>query len=459
MQDQNIVDCKDDFCRSVEAAFGGAADLNVRPLRFGGVDCVLYFVDGLTAGGDISEYLIKPLSELGSREILSPEILLEHSLMGTATCAAAEACPDPETAVSRLLNGFCLLAVPGAGAAVFEVKGGDRRGVAEPEVESTTRGPKDAFTETARTNTALLRRHFRGPELRLYETVAGARSRTNVSLLWIDGLTDPETVVRMKNRLDTVSTEDLLTPAAVETVLTGRRRTPFPLLQATERTDKFAHGLLGGRVGIFVDGLPVGYLAPVSLGDLLQSAEDRDTDFLSARLIRSIRLLSLLSALLLPGLYVAMAAFHQEMLPTLLLQAVIESKKNVPFPTVLEILGLLAAFEILQEAGLSAPKAISQPVSIIGGLVVGTAAVEANLISPAALILVSASGICGFALPGKAFADAIRLCRFALTVCAALAGLFGLTAGLIALLVHLASVDSFDRAFLAPFSELKKMKK
>ena len=150
-----------------------------------------------------------------------------------------------------------------------------------------------------------------------------------------------------------------------------------------------------------------------------------------------------------------MAAFHQEMLPTPLLEAIIESKRKVPFPTVLEILGLLAAFELLQEAGLSAPKAVSQPVSIIGGLVVGTAAVEANLISPAALIVVAAAGICGFALPGKSFADAVRLCRFALTVCAALAGLWGLTFGLLALLVHLSSLDSFDRAYLAPFSELK----
>ena len=438
---------------AAEAAFGGSADLTVRPLRFGGADCALYFLDGLTAGGEIAEYLIKPLSELGRGTLLSPAELLEQAMNGAACCASAELCADAETAVRRLLNGFCLLDVPGAGAAVFEVKGGDRRGVSEPEVESTTRGPKDAFTETA-----LLRRHLRCPDLRLYETVAGRRSRTNVSLLWIEGLTDPETVERMKNRLNALSTEDLLTPAAVETALTGRRRTPFPLLQATERTDRLAHGLLGGRIAVFADGLPVGYLAPVNLGCLLQAAEDRDTDFLSARLIRGIRLIALLAALLLPGLYVAMAAFHQEMLPTLLLQAIIESKKNVPFPTVLEILGLLAAFEILQEAGLSAPKAIAQPVSIIGGLVVGTAAVEANLISPAALILVSASGICGFALPGKAFADAIRLCRFALTVCAALAGLYGLTLGLIALLVHLASVDSFDRAWLAPFSELKKSK-
>ena len=277
-----------------------------------------------------------------------------------------------------------------------------------------------------------------------------------MSLLWIDGLTDPETVKRMQARLAAIDTEDLLTPAAVEHVLPGKRRTAFPLLQYTERTDKFAAGLLAGRVGLFVDGLPVGYLAPVNLGYLLESAEDKDTDFLSARFLKLLRLIALASALMLPGIYVAMAAFHQEMLPTQLLEAIIESKQKVPFPTVLEVLGLLTAFELLQEAGLSAPKAVSQPVSIIGGLVVGTAAVEANLISPAALIIVSAAGICGFALPGKSFADAVRLCRFALTVCAALAGLFGLTVGLLALLIHLAGLDSFDRAYLAPFSELKR---
>ena len=193
----------------------------------------------------------------------------------------------------------------------------------------------------------------------------------------------------------------------------------------------------------------------MNLGWLLEAAEDKDTDFLSARFLKLLRLIALGCALLLPALFVAMTTFHQEMLPTPLLEAIIESKRQVPFPTVLEVLGLLAAFELLQEAGLSAPKAVSQPVSIIGGLVVGTAAVEANLISPAALIIVSAAGISGFALPGKSFADAVRLCRFALTVCAALAGLCGLTLGLLALLIHLSGLESFGKAWLAPYSELK----
>ena len=445
-----------DFLLELKQRFHGAADFTVRELEAAGVGCRLLFLDGLCSGAEIAEFVIRPLGRLSGP--LAPSPLLDWALAGGVEAASASRCADAEDAAAKLLNGFCVLWVPGAGAAAFEVKSGEKRGPSEPEVESTTRGPKDAFTETARSNTALLRRHLRTPRLRLYETVVGRQSRTNVSLVWLDELTDPETVRRMKDRLTALDTEDLLTPAAVEATLTGRRRTPFPLLQYTERTDKFANGLLSGRVGLFVDGLPVGYLAPVNLGYLLQAAEDKDTDYLSARFLKLLRLVALACALLLPGLYVAMAAFHQEMLPTRLLEAIIESKQKVPFPTVLEITGLLLAFELLQEAGLSAPKAVSQPVSIIGGLVVGTAAVEANLISPAALILVSAAGICGFALPGKSFTDAIRLCRFALTLCAALAGLFGLTMGLLALLVHLASVDSFDRAYLAPFSELAPLR-
>ena len=443
-----------DILDDLQKRFAGAADFSARKLRIAGADCVLCFLDGLVSGADVADFVLRPLTRLPGP--LPPAFLLERAVTGGADAAVAAICKDVSEAEEKLLAGFCVMVVPGAGAAAFETKSGEKRGPSEPEVESTTRGPKDAFTETVRINTGLLRRHLRTARLRLWETAVGRESRTGVSLLWIDGLTDPETVKRMQARLAAIDTEDLLTPAAVEHVLPGKRRTAFPLLQYTERTDKFASGLLAGRVGLFVDGLPVGYLAPVNLGYLLESAEDKDTDFLSARFLKLLRLIALASALLLPGIYVAMAAFHQEMLPTQLLEAIIESKQKVPFPTVLEVLGLLTAFELLQEAGLSAPKAVSQPVSIIGGLVVGTAAVEANLISPAALIIVSAAGICGFALPGKSFADAVRLCRFALTVCAALAGLFGLTVGLLALLIHLAGLDSFDRAYLAPFSELKR---
>ena len=184
----------------------------------------------------------------------------------------------------------------------------------------------------------------------------------------------------------------------------------------------------------------------------MTSAEDRGTDFVSASFLRVLRYAALLLGLLLPGLYVAMAAFHPQMLPTELLQSILESKRAVPFPTIVEVLGLLAAFELLQEASVSLPQSVGQSLSIIGGLVVGSAAVEARLISPAALIVVAAAGICGFAIPGRSFADALRVWRMALAAAASLAGLFGLTLGAICLVVHLAGLDSFGISYLAPFS-------
>ena len=238
----------------------------------------------------------------------------------------------------------------------------------------------------------------------------------------------------------------------MEEYVTGSRSTAFPLLQYTERTDRFAQALLDGRVGLLVDGLPLGYLAPVDLGYLMTSAEDRGMDYLSASCVRVLRYLALIVGLFLPALYVAMAAFHPEMLPTQLLESVIESKQSVPFPTIFEILGLLISFELLQEAGVSLPQSIGQSLSIIGGLVVGTAAVEAKIISPAALIVVAAAGICGFAMPGRGFADALRLWRCLLAVLASLAGLFGLTMGALCLLVHLSGLESLGQPYLAPFS-------
>lgn len=433
--------------------FGGAADFTERRLEIFGVELFVCFLDGMVAGGETAELVVRPL-----RTALRPGTAAQlfcQARDGAVFPGAAALCRDVDDAADKLVNGWCLVLFPPAGTLAFEAKSPQTRGVSPPEVENTAKGAKDAFTETLRTNTALVRRHLRTSALRLWQTTVGRRSRTAVDVVSIEGLTDPSLVRAVCARLGQIDVDGFTTPASVEEYLTGSRATAFPLLQATQRTDRFVTALLAGRVGILVDGLPVGWLAPVSFGYLMSAAEDRGTDYLSASFVRLLRYAALLVSLFLPALYVAMAEFHQEMIPTALLQAMIESKRSVPFPTVLEVIGLLLAFEILQEAGMTLPQAISQTVSIIGGLVVGTAAVEANLISPAALIVVAVAGICGFALPGKELTDAVRFWRLLLSVLASVAGLFALTLGALALLVRLAGLESLGLPYLSPFSEFR----
>ena len=453
-------DCDISFS-GVKTIFSGCSDFFLREIRLGldkNIAAAVCWIDGLVSETDVSDQVLRPLTdqarlraaESGRRAVR----LIQQGAVYRGTLHTRETMDD---LVSDLTAGHAALIFEGLRLALtFEVKSTEGRAVSEASIEKAVKGPRDAFVETLRVNTGLVRRRLRTPKLKQLQQTVGRASNTPVSFLYIEGIAKPELIRAVQARLEAMDIDALLSAGDLEPYVAQDGKSPLPLAGHTERPDKFAAALLQGRVGLLADGLPTGFLLPGTLPLLMRVPEDRADRPLIATGLTLLRWLALLLSLTLPALYVAAAVFHQEMLPTQLLASMVEAEAQVPFGAVTVMLFLLLSFELLQEAGLRLPAPVGQTVSIIGALLVGEAAVSAKVASPIAIIVVAMAGIAGYNVPNQEIGSLLRVARLGLLLAAALAGMFGVTLSLAALVWYACTAESFGTAWLYPLVDAEE---
>ncbi len=441
---------------AMKDAFRGCVDFVSRELRVAGDGArtvTLCAVDGMVRGERVNDYILRPLSVDRRLREAGLEECFRMLASGALYNLSVKEITTTDEAVFALMEGSVVLWFGALGRALCcSVATEEKRSIGDPEDEPATKAGKDSFVEGVRTNTSLVRRRLRSVHLRVEERLVGRQSRTPVDILYLDGVARDDIVEEVKRRLEAMDIDGVINAGHIEQYLCDQLVTPFPQMLATQRPDRFSANLLAGRVGLIVDGLPLGFLVPGTVGLFLAAEQDRSNNWIVSRALTVLRYGAMLISLFLPAFYVAAVLFHPEMIPLPLAEAIIRSKAEVPFGTLFEAVMLLLAFEIIQEAGLRLPGNLGQTVSILGGLVVGSAAVEAKIISPAVLIVVAGAGVAGYTIPSQDLANGMRLWRLGLTLAAGLGGLLGVTLAGAVLVGHLAGLSSFGVAYLAPFA-------
>lgn len=410
-------------------------------------------VDGMVNPQMMDDFILKPLiQEDVFSETRTQDAVVDLIIHGTVYHSQRKLRQVLDDCVDDVLGGSVALIFDETKQAVtFEIKGFEKRTLTEPTNENVIKGSKEAFVEVLRVNTALVRRRIQSRDLKIIELSLGSMSKTAVDIIYIQGVANMNTVNTVKQRLESSSYDGIVSAGQLESFLLDKSSSLFPQLLYTERSDKFCGNLLEGRIGIMIDGMPIAYIVPVDINSFLQAPEDYSLIHLTASMFRFLRHVSAFSALILPSVYVAITTFHHEMLPTELIVSIVTSKQGVPFPTFIEVLIMLFAFEVLLEAGLRLPRAIGQAVSIVGAVVVGQAAISAKLISPVVVIVIAAAGITGFVFPSQDLSNTVRICRILLVFCSIVCGLFGVVVGLIVILYHMSNLESFGTPYLSPF--------
>lgn len=417
---------------------------------------LLVYTDGMSSRDMLNEAVLNALM-VHAREVPpdAPELGEElYKLVRYGGLPASELADKDnlEDAILAILIGDAVLFIDTTEKCIIiGAKGWPMRGVSEPNTESLIRGPRDGFTETFRVNTALVRRRIRDHKLKLKQLRVGKRSATDVGVMYIEDIVKPELTEEVMRRIKTIDIDAIIESGYVEQLIEDNYLSPFPQINVTERPDEVAASLYEGRVAILVDNSPFALIVPTTLNSLFQSPEDYYDRWYVASILRFIRYIASIVSLLLPALYIAVTSFHPGILPVKFVLSIAAARKGIPFPAIIEAFLMEATFELLREAGLRLPVPIGSAIGIVGGIVIGSAAVEAGIVSPIMVIIVAITAISSFSIPNYSLSVGFRMLRFLLMVFAGFLGLYGIMLGVLLILSHLVKLKSFGVPYMSPY--------
>ncbi len=414
--------------------------------------CALFYADGMVNSAMINENLIKPIITFKTDEPVpqNPTTYIEQRVLQMNETKQLNTVSD---IVHSMLYGDSVVFCDGGDKAiVIGTKGFLMRSISEPSGESYIKGPREGFTEPMLHNLGMMHRKLRTHALKIEYFSIGETSKTMCTMCYLDGIVDRQVLSELRSRLTKIKIDGILDTNYIGELIRDNKYSPFRTIGSTERPDVLASKLLEGRIGIFVDGSPVAITVPFIFMEHFQSGEDYYSDFQFASANRLLRIIGFFLAISVAPIYVALVTYQQEFLPLTMLLSIASARQGVPLPTFFEALIMILAFEILREAGARTSAGIGKTLSVVGGLVVGQAAVEARVVSAPMLIVVALSAICGLIVP-KLKAP-VSQTRFFLLILSSTMGLYGYTLGMICLCAHIAKMHSFGISSLssAPFA-------
>lgn len=330
-----------------------------------------------------------------------------------------------------------------------------KRNVTEPISEPVVQGPREGTVESINTNLGMLRQRVKSTQFKVEFLRAGTTLHTKVAFAYLDQTINPDTMSEFRSRIASLEQYEVLETAYVEDWLQDSTWSPFPQYRYTERTDAAAAALMDGKILVLVDNSPMILICPALFVDFFTTSEDYYVRSVFSTLIRQLRALAFFIALTLPSIYIALSTFHPELIPTVLLLAILDTREGIPFPAFFEALVMEISFELLREAGIRLPRPVGSAVSIVGALVIGQAAIQARIASPIMVIVVALTGIASFAIPHYEMAIAIRILRFPLMVISSVLGGFGLMLGFILTLLHLTCLHTLGQPYLSSLAPFK----